>query len=131
MFGLTTKDLAYQANVTPSTIRATLSRKGNYLGIKPIRLHNGRLLWPAEEVDIALHTFTFIQPWFGHKVRDIGEARAFLSAIATAMENQRDYILSGATSKDDEEHRIIRIEIENIQIVLSRLQRGFAGENTI
>jgi hypothetical protein len=130
MFSYTTNDVAYMANVAPSTIRATLSRKGNFLGIKPIRLHNGRLLWPAEEVDRALHTYRFIEPWSGRKVQDIGEARAFVQAVATALENQQNYIRAQARVGNESSFRDISIELENIMHVAQRLQRAYSVEVT-
>lgn len=35
----------------PGTLRVALCERGEYLGIKPVKLPNGRLLWPADEVD--------------------------------------------------------------------------------
>ena len=32
------------------TVRKRLSRHGSYFGIKPLRLPNGRLLWPADSI---------------------------------------------------------------------------------
>ena len=128
MFGLTTKDLANLANVTPSTVRATLSRKDNFMGIKPVRLHSGRLLWPAEEVDKALHTYTFIQPWHGRKVQNTQDVKAFVQALATAIENQQNYILAQAKVGNESRFRDISIDLENISLVIKRLQRVYSEE---
>ena len=43
---ITTKKLAIRFGVEPSSIRRSLCVKGHYLGIIPIKLPNGRLLWP-------------------------------------------------------------------------------------
>lgn len=37
--------------VQPGSLSTALWRNGHYCGIKPVRLPNGRLLWPADEVD--------------------------------------------------------------------------------
>jgi hypothetical protein len=36
--------------IKPQTIRAALCRHGHYYGIRPIKLPNGRLLWPADAI---------------------------------------------------------------------------------
>lgn len=37
------------------TISTTVSRKGSFLGLKPVaKLPNGRLLWDADEVDCLI-----------------------------------------------------------------------------
>lgn len=41
------KQLGYKA----SSIRTAVWRKGHFNGIKPIKLPNGRLLWPADSVE--------------------------------------------------------------------------------
>jgi hypothetical protein len=52
---LSTQQLAKYLQVEAQTIRSGLSRKGNYLGIRPsIKLPNGRLLWDANEVERLL-----------------------------------------------------------------------------
>lgn len=43
----TTEILAQRLGLQPQTLRAALSRAGHYYGIKPTKLPNGRLLWPA------------------------------------------------------------------------------------
>ncbi len=48
-----TEVLAEHLNIKPQTIRAALCRDGHYLGLRPIKLPNRRLLWPADAV-IAL-----------------------------------------------------------------------------
>jgi hypothetical protein len=46
--GLTTRELANFAGVTPEGIRVQLCRAGSYFGVTPDRLPNGRLIWPAD-----------------------------------------------------------------------------------
>ena len=45
---LTTNELARVAGVKADTIRAAVCRSGMYFGIRPEKLLNGRLLWPAD-----------------------------------------------------------------------------------
>lgn len=47
---LTTEQLASQLGGQPSSIRTRLCKTGSYYGIKPYKLPNGRLLWPADAV---------------------------------------------------------------------------------
>ncbi|MBL0354374.1 MAG: DNA-binding protein [Dechloromonas sp.] len=35
----------------PQTLRASLCRNGHYMGLRPVKLPNGRLLWDAAEVE--------------------------------------------------------------------------------
>lgn len=51
---LSTEELAAALKVRPQTVRAGLCRAGHYLGLKPARLPNGRLLWDATAVDALL-----------------------------------------------------------------------------
>lgn len=37
--------------VKPHTLHAALCRNGHYFGIRPVKLPNGLLAWPADEVD--------------------------------------------------------------------------------
>ncbi len=46
--GLTTRELADFAGVTPEGIRVQLCRAGSYFGLRPQRLPNNRLIWPAD-----------------------------------------------------------------------------------
>ena len=43
---LTTSKLAERFGVKPETVRRGLCMDGHYLGLKPTKLPNGRLLWP-------------------------------------------------------------------------------------
>ena len=36
--------------VRPQTVRKRLSKSGSYFGISPLKLANGRLLWPNKSV---------------------------------------------------------------------------------
>ena len=47
---ITTEELAVQLRIVPQTARAGLCRKGHYLGLRPVKLPNGKLLWDASEV---------------------------------------------------------------------------------
>ncbi len=51
---LSTNELAAQFRVSPTTIRRALCVKGHYLGLRPLKLPTGRLLWPAHEVEKLL-----------------------------------------------------------------------------
>ncbi len=46
--------VAEHLNVKPQTIRGAFCRDGHYLGLRPIKLPNRRLLWPADEVHALL-----------------------------------------------------------------------------
>lgn len=43
---LTTKQFAEKNLVTAGVVRTRLCTEGNYFGIVPIKLANGRLIWP-------------------------------------------------------------------------------------
>jgi len=47
---ITTEDLANSLGGKPGSIRVRLCETGSYYGIKPHKLPNGRLLWPADSV---------------------------------------------------------------------------------
>ncbi|NYT61452.1 hypothetical protein H0A66_03820 [Alcaligenaceae bacterium] len=47
--GLSTNQLAAQFMVKPESVRSAYCRDGHYQGLRPIRLPNGRLAWPAAE----------------------------------------------------------------------------------
>lgn len=47
----TTAQTAAVFGVVPHTLRVALCLRGEYFGIRPIKLPNGRWLWPAAEVD--------------------------------------------------------------------------------
>jgi len=48
---LTTAALAQRLGLQPQTLRAAVCRQGNYFGITPGRLPNGRLLWPSDSFE--------------------------------------------------------------------------------
>ncbi|WP_199671302.1 hypothetical protein [Salinisphaera sp. Q1T1-3] len=52
--GLSTEALSRATGLKPESIRVRLCRTGSYYGIKPRKLPNGRLLWPADSVDRLL-----------------------------------------------------------------------------
>ena len=45
-----TEQLAQLLHVKDGTIRRGLCLNGHYMGIKPVKLPNGRLIWPEEPV---------------------------------------------------------------------------------
>ncbi|MDN6885467.1 DNA-binding protein [Variovorax sp. NFACC27] len=49
-FRLTTTEFATQQLVNAQTVRKRLSLHGSYFGVKPLRLLNRRLLWPADSI---------------------------------------------------------------------------------
>lgn len=51
---LSTEELATILRVAVQTPRASLCRKGHYLGMRPVKLPSGRLLWDAAEVERLL-----------------------------------------------------------------------------
>jgi hypothetical protein len=46
-----TKEAAARLREAPQTPRASLCRLGHWLGMIPVKLPNGRLLWSADEVE--------------------------------------------------------------------------------
>ncbi len=50
MQNFSTEETAAEFKVEPNTIRTGLSRHGHYLGLRPVKLPNGRLLWSGEAV---------------------------------------------------------------------------------
>jgi hypothetical protein len=48
---ISTEELAARLLVKEQTIRAGLCRDGHYLGLRPVKLANRRLLWDADEVE--------------------------------------------------------------------------------
>lgn len=49
-YGDSTDVFAQKMHSKPSSIRVRLCNTGSYYGIKPYKLPNGRLLWPADAV---------------------------------------------------------------------------------
>jgi hypothetical protein len=52
---ITTNQLAPTLGVKPNTIIRSLCVNGHYLGMKPRKLPNGRLLWSVADRDRLLH----------------------------------------------------------------------------
>lgn len=52
---LTTNEIAPFLGVKPSTLIRGLCVNGSYLGIRPRKLPNGRLLWPKTGLDRILY----------------------------------------------------------------------------
>ena len=48
---LSTEEAATRLRAAPQTPRASLCRLGHWLGMRPTKLPNGRLLWDAAEVE--------------------------------------------------------------------------------
>ena len=53
-FSLTTEQLAEQAQIKAQSLRAAFCRDGHWCGIRPVKLPNRRLLWPADAVNALL-----------------------------------------------------------------------------
>ena len=51
-----TKAMARKLLVEENTPRSAYHRQGHYLGMRPVKLPNGRLLWDVEEVEHLLLT---------------------------------------------------------------------------
>jgi len=49
--GLSTAQLASASLSTPGTIRVRLCQTGTFHGLKPLKLPNGRLLWPRDSLE--------------------------------------------------------------------------------
>lgn len=48
---MTTNQFAQALGISPKTLLNACSRSGSYFGVKPIKQVNGRLLWPANELE--------------------------------------------------------------------------------
>ena len=48
---ITTEALAVRFFVKPNSIRSAYCRDGHYFGLRPTKLPNGRLLWPADALE--------------------------------------------------------------------------------
>lgn len=46
-----TEALAEQIGVKPTSIRVRLCRTGSYFGLTPLKMPNGRLLWPSDAIE--------------------------------------------------------------------------------
>mgnify|MGYP003409222550 CR=1 FL=1 len=52
---LSTDELAALAKLEPQSIRSSLCRNGHWLGLRPVKLGNRRLLWDLAEVSRVLN----------------------------------------------------------------------------
>lgn len=48
---LTTEALAERLGIKPQTLRANLCRNGHYFGLRPVKMPNRLLLWPADALE--------------------------------------------------------------------------------
>ncbi|MDP9645464.1 DNA-binding protein [Paraburkholderia caledonica] len=48
---LSTEDLAAQLSLRPQSIRKRYCQTGAYFGLRPAKLPNGRLMWPADSIE--------------------------------------------------------------------------------
>lgn len=48
---LTTEELAERLSLRPQSIRKRLCVTGSYFSVRPVKLPNGRLLWPADSLE--------------------------------------------------------------------------------
>jgi len=51
---ITTEEAATLLGAANQTPRASLCRRGHWLGMRPTKLPNGRLLWPVAEIERLL-----------------------------------------------------------------------------
>ena len=51
---VTTREAAELLCVLPDTLRRSLCVRGHYQGIRPVKLGNKRLLWPAQDLAAML-----------------------------------------------------------------------------
>ena len=45
---ITTEQFAVLCGVKPQSIRVSLCRHGHYFGVRPLKMPNGRLMWPGD-----------------------------------------------------------------------------------
>ncbi|NMM38572.1 MAG: DNA-binding protein [Glaciimonas sp.] len=48
---LTTEELAAVLAMRPQSLRKRFSQTGEYFGIRPVKMPNGRLFWPCDTVE--------------------------------------------------------------------------------
>ena len=51
---LSTNEAAKVFRIQPATLRTAVWRDGAYYGVTPIKMPNGRLLWPADAVNTLI-----------------------------------------------------------------------------
>jgi hypothetical protein len=49
--GMTTATLALALLLNEQSIRKRYSQTGSYFGLRPVKLPNGKLRWPADSID--------------------------------------------------------------------------------
>lgn len=49
-----TEEVAIRGKVVPQSIRAAVCRNGHWMGLRPVKLPNRRLLWDADQVNKVL-----------------------------------------------------------------------------
>lgn len=49
---MNTEQLAAALHLKPQSIRWRVCKTGDYYGVRPIKLPNGRLLWPANSLEL-------------------------------------------------------------------------------
>lgn len=52
--GLTTNQLARALDMAAQSIRKRHCQTGSYFGVRPVKLRNGRLVWPLDSVGSLL-----------------------------------------------------------------------------
>jgi len=52
---ITTREFAKAVGVQAPSIHRALCMAGHYMGVKPVKLPNGRLIWPGERVDALVN----------------------------------------------------------------------------
>jgi hypothetical protein len=48
---ITTEELAALLSIRPQSIRKRYCQTGAYFSLRPVKLPNGRLLWPADAIE--------------------------------------------------------------------------------
>lgn len=48
---VSTEAFAKALNLKPNTLRAALCRTGSYYGVRPVKMPNRMLLWPADALE--------------------------------------------------------------------------------
>ncbi|MEF8730283.1 MAG: hypothetical protein V5B34_19105 [Accumulibacter sp.] len=84
---LTTDELAARFSVSPQTPRASFCRFGHWMGLVPVKLPNGRLLWSADQADALIAGETAKTPdpadldkHFARKAADADKVRPHIRA---------------------------------------------------
>lgn len=82
--------------ILPASLVTALYRNGHYCGIKPVKLPNGRLLWPADEVDsLAAGSSADAAPDLGGRLA-AGRQEACARRADMAVAHERDRLSPGA-----------------------------------